>query len=66
MSNIIKFQLQSQFQSFLCVFTKKNVKHSFCRRGDVPGMGLGVLILGSTMIFPNMVTWHIKLNGDGK
>ena len=44
--NIIKFQLQRQFQRFLnqtlCVFSQmKNIKHSFGRLGHATGVGLG-------------------------
>ena len=49
-SNIIKFQLQNQFQRFsnqtLCVFSQMNdityqMGFSFCHMGHAPGMGLG-------------------------
>ena len=54
-SNIIKFQLQSQFQRFLyqtlvCVLTNKRYKtyrtqFSFCCLGHASGVGLGVLVV---------------------
>ena len=53
MSNIIKFQLQSQFErffmkNFVCDLTNERYKtyqmrFSFCRLGHALGVGLGVL-----------------------
>ena len=58
-SNIIKFQLQSQFQTFLnqtlCVSQMQDIKHikrfSFHRLGQAPGVGLkGVQGIGGSKI----------------
>ena len=65
-SQIIKFQLQGQFQRFLyqtlCVLTYL-MGFSFCHQGHAPGVGLGGWGLVKNLIFPNMVMWHIKLKG---
>ena len=73
-SNIIKSQLQSQFQRFLnktlCVFSQmKDIKHI---RQDfhlvpwvmhAPGFGTRGCWGGQEFNFLNMVMWHIKLKG---
>ena len=68
-SQIIKFQLQSQFQRFLyqtlCVLTYLT-RFSFCHQGHAPcpqGWDFGGGGLVKNLIFPNMVMWHIKLKG---
>ena len=65
-SNIIKFQLLSQFQIFLnqtlCVFSQmKDTKYfrldfHFGHLGHAPGVMLG----GQNLTFLNMVMWHIS------
>ena len=74
-SNIIKSQLQSQFQRFLkyktlCVFSQmKDIKH--ISRDfylvpwimHAPGFGTWGCWGVKNLIFLNMVMWHIKLKG---
>ena len=75
-SNIIKFQLQSQFQRFLyqtlCVFSQiKDTKHIRRDFYSVPWVmpqgsdfgGLGVPRGSKKIFFSNMVMWHIKSTG---
>ena len=71
-SNIIKFQFQSQFQRFLyqtlCVFSHEwmiqiisggiyIMLFGSCPRDGAWGVGV------KRLFFPNMVMWHIKLEG---
>ena len=63
-SNIIKFQLLSQFQIFLnqtlCVFSQmKDTKHF---RRDFHSVAW-VMPRGQNFNFLNMIMWHIKLKG---
>ena len=67
-SNIIRFQLLSQFQIFLnqtlCVFSQMNIQNILegifirspgsCHMGNAGGQNFNFL---------NMVMWHIKLKG---
>ena len=51
----------------MCVLTNKInktylMRFLFCRLGYAPGMGLGGAGV-KTLIFQNMVKWHIKLTG---
>ena len=74
-SNIIQFQLQSQFQRFLyqtvCVFSQmkdtKHIRRDFYSVAWVmpQGWDLGALGCpgGQKFFFSNMVMWHIKLTG---
>ena len=66
--NIIKFQLQRQFQRFLnqtsCVFSQMKDKtyhtgSSFGRLGHAPGVGLGGTVGGQQKISPNSTRFGV-------
>ena len=68
-TNIINFQLQSQFQRFLkqtlCVFSQmkdiKHIRHDFYFHHLGHASGVGLMGAGGQKFnFLNMVMWHVK------